>query len=251
MSAANLYSWLHIWVGPGVRGALVYGSLVASCTAVVAAGRWSRRRGGEVARRMDRTIAGGLAGVYAAMLAAYLLACPVRWDTSLPIHICQLITLATPAAVLGHRRLPRAIVYFWGLGLSTQAFVHVGDIGGLTRLDTYVGWGYHEANLAAVAYDLLVRGYRPTWRDWQISAVCLTVYAILVGSLDAWLQTDYGMIGPHSHYAALALFGPWPTRIGWMLLTAIGVTGGLALVWPRNWPKLTGPIGAPTHPATL
>ena len=80
-------------------------------------------------------------------------------------------------------------MYFWGVALSGQAFLHAPAIGGLTHPDTYLSWGFHETNLAAAAYALLVRRYRPTWRDWRLSGVAILAYAAVVFPVDAGLWT--------------------------------------------------------------
>ena len=245
---ANLYGWLHASIGDGLRLVLVYGSLVTLCWAVIVVGRWSRRQAIATARRVDRVLAGGLTAIWVTMLTVYLAPSRFHWTTSLPLHVCQCVALAAPIALLTRRRLPRAIVYYWGLGLSTQAFVHVQYVGALTHLDTYVGWGFHETNLAAAAYDLIVRRYRPTWRDWRLNAAAISAYVVVVGSLDAAMGADYGMIGPHVIYPPLAAFGPWPGRMVWLALTATAVTAGLTLVWPRNWKGSANVVVPPPQP---
>ncbi len=239
MHGSGLYRWLHATVGEPARHVLLYASLVGVCAAVVTVGRWSRTRGAGVARRVDRAWAVVLFGTWAVMVAGHLRPGRISWDQSLPLHICQLIALAAPVAVLSRRRLPRAIVYFWGLGLNSQAFFHVDSLGGLTHPATYILWGYHEANLAAVAYAVLVRRYRPSWGDWGLNVACIAAYAVVVGSIDAALAANYGMIGPPTVYAVVTAFGPWPARVVWLALTAVAVTAGLTLVWPRNWTTRT------------
>jgi hypothetical protein len=47
----------------------------------------------------------------------------LRWDKSLPLHICDLTRLLVPVALWTNHRAARAMLYFWGLGLSSQAFI--------------------------------------------------------------------------------------------------------------------------------
>ncbi len=248
MFGPSTYNWLHAFLGDGLRLGMVYASLFGICGVAVVAGRWSRRHGVATARRVDRALACGLIVTWGTMLVTYLSPGRFHRDTSLPLHICQWVSLAAPIAILTRRRLPRAMVYYWGLGLSTQAFIHVHYVGALTHADTYVGWGFHEANLAAAAYDLLVRRYRPTWRDWRVNVIAIAVYAVVIGSLDAAMRVDYGMIGPHIIYPPLAAFGPWPGRIVWLALTSVAITAGLTLAWPRNW-RWPRPVRQPQLPA--
>ncbi len=236
MHGSGIYGWVHDHLGESIRHVLLYASLVVTCGLVVGVGRWSRTRGVGVARQVDRAWAGVLLGVWAVMVASYLRPARFGWDTSLPLHICQLVILSALIGLLHPGRLPRTIVYFWGLGLSSQTFIYVKSMGGLTHFDTYIGWGYHEANVAAVAYEVLVRRYRPTWRDWRVNAGCIGLYAVLVGSIDAALGADYGLIGRQTLYAPITAFGPWPARVVWLALTSAALTAVLALAWPRNWP---------------
>ena len=234
MSWASAYAWAHAAVGDGARWGLLYASLLAVCGGVVMAGRASRRRGVAAARRFDRGWTAALAVVAGGMLLSIGLSGPLTWASSMPLQICQLVAVAAPVAQATRRRLPRAVVYFWGVALSGQAFLHAPAIGGLTHPDTYLSWGFHVTNLAAAAYALLVRRYRPSWRDWRLNVVAILAYAAIIFPVDAGLWTDYGMIGPHVVYPPIAWFGPWPLRVVWLAGASIGMTAVLMLPWRRN-----------------
>ncbi|MFG0258989.1 MAG: hypothetical protein ACF8LK_01445, partial [Phycisphaerales bacterium JB041] len=52
----------------------------------------------------------------------YLLPRNFDWYESLPLHLCDLAAWVAPLALLTQRRWLRSLLYFWGIGLSTQAF---------------------------------------------------------------------------------------------------------------------------------
>jgi hypothetical integral membrane protein (TIGR02206 family) len=147
----------------------------------------------------------------------WLLPANIDVRTSLPLQLCDLAGLLAPVALV-------ALLYFWAIGLSTQAFftpiVEVGP----ARAHFWIFWLGHFQIVASAVYDCWVLGYRPRFRDY------ISVFAVNLGLLVVWLGVNgalganYGYVGrstPGSRTIVDAL-GPWPGRILWIAVIAQG-----------------------------
>lgn len=157
---------------------------------------------------------------------------PSQWDIaeSLPLHLCDLAAWVAPLALLTQKRWLRTILFFWGLGLSTQAFVTPVLEEGIDRFVFWSFWVGHTQIVGSAAYDLLVLKYRPTWRDYRfVTIVNLAIIALMV-PFNLLLDVNYWYVGnTRPQFPTLIdRLGPWPLRIVWMIL--IGQTA-LAALW--------------------
>jgi len=139
---------------------------------------------------------------------------PSRFDLheSLPFHICDIVALVAAWGVCTNRRLPRAVLYYWGIGLSTQALFQPELAGGLATMQFWVFWVPHSAIIVAALYDLIGRGFRPTWRDYIWTVCSLLLYLAFVIPIDVWLNVNYGFVGNVPN-GPLEFLGPWPFRV--------------------------------------
>jgi hypothetical integral membrane protein (TIGR02206 family) len=210
---------------------------------------WGRRlaelRGEIFSRRLDRGFALLLVTVWCALNARQVLPGHFRWDKSLPLHICDLVGLAAPIALWTSRRAARAILYFWGLGLSTQAFITPMLYLGPAHLDFWCYWICHITIVTAAFYDLVARGYRPNWRDWEIVAVVSVGYVLMVLPLDIRLGVNYGFIGPtdFAQAAAIRALGQWPGRVVKIVMVVWAGTALMLLPFlrrPKGGVEITG-----------
>lgn len=155
------------------------------------------------------------------------------WDTSLPLHVCDVVGFIAPLAMgLGSRPL-RAILHFWGLGVSSLAFVVPVIHSGPAHLEYWAYFISHGAIVVAAIYDVAVRGYRPDWRDWQLAAVAGAAYVAMILPLDVVLHANYGYLGRTlaGRSAQVAAWGAWPSRVPRLLLSAWAVMASLVLPW--------------------
>lgn len=146
-------------------------------------------------------------------------------ERAVPLNLCRLVVLPAAVAMLCAARWSRAILYFWGLGLSTQAFVTPVFPEGPAFAVFWVFWLGHVQIVGTAVYDVVVRGFRPTSRDFRFAAALGVVYAGVVIAVNAWWRTNYGGLGPTT-FALPNLarhLGDWPWRPGWIVL--------IALVW--------------------
>lgn len=188
------------------------GAVVAVATTAIVMGRWRRRLGdGAAGRRSDwRVAAVGLA-IWAAVQIAEVVR--FRVDFSIPIHICDVVSFVAPFAVWSRRsRLARAVLYYWGLGLSTQAVFQPELAGGPATLEFWVFWLPHGAVVVLAVYDVVGRGFRPGWRDYRVVLGTLALYVAVVLPVDLALDVNYGFVG-RSDGGPLDFLGPWPVRV--------------------------------------
>jgi len=122
---------------------------------------------------------------------------PAHFDIneSLPLHICAIVALLAPLALLVRRRALDALAYFWGLALSFQALLTPILQEGPASLSYWLFWIRHAAIVVAAVYLVAVLGYRPTWRDWRLAIWSGLAYVAIVLPVDLALGVNYGYIG--------------------------------------------------------
>lgn len=215
----SLFGPLHV-----VTVALLLGAMAAS---IVLGRRWR----GTVRERMLRHAWIGSTLVWQTIAVAWYL-WPSHFDMveSLPLHMCDLAAWIAPFALLTQKRLLRTLLFFWGIGLSTQAFVTPVVDGGVDTVTFWLFWIGHTQIVGSAVYDVGVLGYRPTWRDYlSVTAVNIACLAIIL-PFDLWTGTNYWYVGNMrpEHPTLIDRLGPWPLRVVWMFLIAQAV---LALMW--------------------
>jgi hypothetical integral membrane protein (TIGR02206 family) len=142
---------------------------------------------------------------------------PARFDIreSLPLQLCDLACMVAAVAMLTRQRWAHTLLFFWGIGLSTQAFItptlkyHIG------HMEFWLFWLVHLSIVGSAIYLLAVRRYRPTIRDliFAIAISAMWVGAMLI--LNPILGSNYGYVAntlPQNRTVIDAL-GPWPLRI--------------------------------------
>lgn len=175
----------------------------------------------------------------AAALVFYLV--PANFDPreSWPLHVCDVAAWVAPAALLTQRRWLRTLLYFFGIGLSSQAFVTPVVEEGVGSLRYWLFWIGHTQIVGSALYDVAVLGYRPRWRDLLIAAGSLVAYALLVTPINLAWGLNYGYIGDArpERPTLIDRLGPWPLRLVPMLGLALGVFTLAWAVWavPAGW----------------
>jgi hypothetical integral membrane protein (TIGR02206 family) len=114
----------------------------------------------------------------------------------------------------------RTLVVFWGIGLSTQAFVSPIVNVGYTHTYFWLFWGSHLAIVMAATYHIAVYRYRAGVADLFTVTAAMCVYALVIIPLDIALEANYGFVGKSKPGAASIIdaLGPWPLRLVWMFL---------------------------------
>jgi hypothetical integral membrane protein (TIGR02206 family) len=155
-------------------------------------------------------------------------------DYSLPLQLCDLAAFVAPLALLTQNRKLRTLLYFWGIGLSTQAFLTPILTTGLGTLHYWFFWIGHVAIVGSAIYDVAVRGYRPTLKDLVFASgfsIALTLTMVVVNIA---LDSNYLYVGntnPENPTIVDSL-GPWPFRILPMMALGLTVFVIIYAVWP-------------------
>lgn len=163
-------------------------------------------------------------------------------EVSLPLHLCDVVAILVPFALWTQHRWLRALLYFWAIGLSTQAFVTPVVTEGLGHVEFWLFWVGHTQIVGSAIYDIVVLRFRPAWRDYISASVITVLYAAVVLPIDLLFGFNYGYIGrvlPDKR-TILDSLPVWPWRL--LVLWAIvqGVYLAIWLVWPagrwiRQW----------------
>ena len=160
---------------------------------------------------------------------------PPRFDaaTSLPLHMCHVAQLLASVMLLAPKPALRAIVYFWSFALCTQALITPSLREPPTSVWFWAFWIEHGLLQAIAVYDLVVRRYRPTWRDYRVACVAALAYLAVVLPIDVALRTDYGFVGEPTpqNPSVLDLLGPWPQRLVPIVLLVAAAMAVLMVPW--------------------
>ncbi|MCC6426422.1 MAG: TIGR02206 family membrane protein [Phycisphaerales bacterium] len=163
----------------------------------------------------------------------YLLPANLDWSRSLPLQFCDVAPWFAAIALLTEKRWARALLYYWGIGLSTQAFFTptLSEGFGYTRYWWF--WLSHTHIIGTCLYDMIARGYRPTWGDWRIAFVVTFFYTVAMIVLDAITGLNYGYLGPTKpgFRTVIDALGPYPWRIPLMMLIVLVVFTLMTAVW--------------------
>ncbi len=222
--AAN---WLYDFDPYSLVHAAVVVMTAATVTALVVVGR--RCRDTQHSQRCDNLVAGVALLCWVMANGWSLLPRNLAVANSIPLHVSDVVGLCVPLALTVGWRLPRAIVYFWGFGLTTQAYISPTLTDGPATVAFWMFWLGHLAILAGAVYDIAVRHYRPTWPDFRLSLLALICYAAIIVPLNMLLNVNYGYLGEASpdQPTLLLYLGPWPLRL--LPMTALAT---LALAIP-------------------
>jgi len=204
------------------------GLIVALCVT----GRLLRRRGGERAFRY--VIAGLTLAAWVAMQTVYFW--PGNFDpkVSWPLHICDIVAVIGPLAVLMRNRVLLGVLYFWGIGLTTQAFITpvLPATFGPSSIWYWTFWSNHTIVVGLAVYSLLVLGYRPSFRDLVTTVALTLVWMAVVIPLNIAIGSNYGYLSPELPNARTLLndLGGWPARA--FVMSGIVLVGFVVLWLP-------------------
>lgn len=221
-------------------GAVVVGALLV--LAVVWAGRRAQRHGHE-----ERVRAGWIGAslvVQAASIIYYALPANLDLSESLPLHVCDLAGPIAIAALWTRVRILRTLLYFWGIGLSSQAFFTpvLEAPYGLETLRFWLFFGTHLQIVGSAVYDLAVLRFRPAMPDFVRGSLVTMGYVGVMLPLNIATGWNYGYVGQTTpaNPTPLDLLGTWPLRLLWLALICHGVFLLMTLVW-RLAPRTPSP----------
>jgi hypothetical integral membrane protein (TIGR02206 family) len=233
---------------------LAYGASHWAAIAVLAVGAavlvaWGRRhRDTATATRVSRVLALAIVVVVVPFQIYVLL--PGQWNprTSLPLQLCDLAWMAAAYALWSRRRWAFALTYYWGLTLTSQAFLTPTlDGRDFPHLDYVMFWGLHLLVVWAAIYLTWGLGLRPDWRGYAIAVAATVGWGLAMLVFNDLAGTNYGFVTAKPPGGSLLdVLGDWP----WYLLSelALGSAVWALLTWPwvlRNRrPEKGSPDGA-------
>ena len=208
------FTWFHALVV-----AVCVGVMVSACVV----GRRLRRRdgadGGERERAFGAWVGWSIVGWQA--FATVWRVLPGQWDLneSLPMHLCRWNGWIVAVCLInGHKdgwRWSRSLAFFWGLGLSVQGFITPMWTFGAGSVDFWLYWVGHLQIVGVAVYDMAVRGYAPTGRDLRLAMIAGVGYALLTGTLNKALGTNYSYLGDwdYERESIVNRLGDYPERM--------------------------------------
>lgn len=163
------------------------------------------------------------------MLAYWAEPARFTWAESMPLHMCDIVAWMIPFALITRARWISTIVFFWGLGLTTQAFIQPTLLHGIRHGVYWFFWTQHAGILLGGLYIWWVDGYRPRVKDLAFVAA-LSALAGATTALVNW-QTgwSYFFTGPSTpeNETLIDHLGPWPLRVLWMWLISVSIMSAL------------------------
>ncbi len=163
---------------------------------------------------------------------------PEHYDIkqSLPLQMCDIGTLLAPLLFLTHWRPIRSIMYFWGIGLSTQAFITPTLLEGIGHPRYWIFWLGHLAIVGSTIYDVIVRRFRPTFGDFLSTTIITIIWYTAVGLLNTQLHSNYGYSGNiiPTRPTIIDKLGPYPARVFIVAAIVIVLFAILWAIWPLS-----------------
>src|SRR5262245_4400453 len=201
----------------------------ATCALILVRGRLTAPGGA----KLDRTLGWVFLLAWIAMNVWWLLPAQFNPRESWPLHLCDVSALIAPLVLLSNLRWPRALLYFWGIGLNTQGFITPLLKDGPAHVEFWLFWLNHWIVVGTAVYDLAARAFRPTWRDYFVAVAGSAVYLAAVLPIDIIFGWNYGYLGNSrpDRSTIIDVLGPWPWRVGVISIMACAVMALLMIPW--------------------
>jgi hypothetical integral membrane protein (TIGR02206 family) len=171
--------------------------------------------------------------------AWYLLPANFTWEKGLPLELCDLAAFVAGLAMVTQWRPWRTLLYFWGIGLSTQAFFTPTLGYGPAHLKFWMFWIGHTMIVGSAVYDIVVLRYRPTLRDFKEVLVVSFLYCLGIFFVNVWLSAETGLAVNYAYIGntkpqnptIIDKIGPWPRRVIWVICIVLVDYGLLYGIW--------------------
>lgn len=166
----------------------------------------------------------------------YLLPQNFRPERSFPLQLCDLAAWMAGIALFTEKRWARTLLYYWGIGLSSQAFftpvltAHEGP----NTIRFWIFWTGHTHIVGGALYELIARRYRPTWKDLRLAIAVTSTYALVMIGFNWATGFNYGFLGKTRPQNPTILddLGEWPLRPLLVMLLGTSIFVALTAIWP-------------------
>lgn len=198
---------------------------VLACAAVggfiIASAR--RRRGTPAERAIRRGWAWGTFIIALAVDVYWFMPSRYTIGESLPLHLCDIAAWAAPMLMLSKHRWPKSLMFFWGVGLSTQGFITPTIEQGIGDPFYWLYWLQHLGVVGGGIYLAVAAGYRPRLGDLAFAFLFTLALGIAMMTLDLALGVNYMYVGNQlpERPTILDALGPWPRRLVWLALLVL------------------------------
>ena len=150
---------------------------------------------------------------------------PARYsrEASWPIHLCDYAAWLAPFALLLPVRWPKTLLFFWGIGLSTQGFLTPTVSQGVLSAEYWVFWIQHLGVVGGGFYLAAVNGYRPALRDLGLTIAVTFALVCFMVWFNIQADTNYMYLGSSlpDKPTILDALGDYPGRLVWIVLLGI------------------------------
>ena len=192
---------------------------------------WIGRRQTESQARLLGRALGALTVAIFGVALLYKLVQPAI-DHSVPLQLCDVAELTAAYALWSHRKWAFALVYYWGLPLSSQALI-TPDLSApdFPGHDFLTFFALHLLVVWAAIYLTWGYGMRPGWRSYRFAVITTLAWGTFTFIFNTIAGTDYGFLNRKPVNASLLDFlGPWPFYV----LAEVVI---VAAVWAlMTWP---------------
>jgi len=210
---------------------------------------WIGRRQTESQARLLGRVLGALTVAIFGVALVYKLVQPAIAH-SVPLQLCDLAELTAAYALWSHRKWASALVYYWGLPLSSQALITpdltAPDFPGHDFLTFFA---LHLLVVWAAIYLTWGYGMRPGWRSYRFAVITTLAWGAFTFIFNTIARTDYGFLNRKPVNASLLDFlGPWPFYV----LAEVVIVGAVwaLMTWPwelKRRRQLSMAIAGETH----
>ena len=208
---------------------LLLGIFLAGALGLVAVGR--SRRGTAAGDRFDRTFAVAIVVVTVPSQLYQLSPWDFSLSSSLPVDLCDFAGVVGAWALWTRAPVPTALVYYWGLTLTTQAILTPSLGQAFPDPRYFIFWSMHFLTVWAAVYLTFGLGRGPGWREYRTTLVVTLGWAVLAYTLDVVVGVNYGyLVHKPGSASLLDLLGPWPVYV----VASLGIllAGWALITWP-------------------
>jgi len=163
----------------------------------------------------------------------YFLPVNFKINVSLPLHACDILAVIAALALLKPSRKTSSLLYFCALALAGQAIITpIGNQDPMT-FRFWLFWLLHAGIISTSIYDLVVRKYRPIFKDFLFVVACAFIYVAIILPVNVIFGWNYGYIGNQTPDSTtiLDVLGAWPQRLIWMFAIIFVIQFIMYLPW--------------------
>jgi hypothetical integral membrane protein (TIGR02206 family) len=192
---------------------------------------WIGRRQTESQARLLGRLLGALTIAVFSVALVYKLVHPAI-DHSVPLQLCDVAELTAAYALWSRRQWAFALIYYWGLPLSSQA-LFTPDLDGpdFPSHGFLTFFALHLLVVWTAIYLTWGCGMRPDWRSYRFAVITTLAWGAFTFTFNTLAGTDYGFLNRKPlNPSLLDVLGPWPFYV----LAEVVIVGAIwaLMTWP-------------------